>query len=120
MGYFNPLTTEDAAIANGDSLSGAVELAEGQLVGLLMPAAWTDAALSFDVSYDGVTYAPLYNQNGEVRVSSTSVSTAERRFLALDPVDFLGAKYVKIRSGLNGAAVAQGGARTLTLLMRGV
>jgi len=120
MAYFNPLTTQDAAISNGASLSAAVELTEGQLVALLMPAAWTAAAVSFDVSYDGSTYAPLYNANGEVKVASTHISTSERRVLALDPVDFLGAKYVKVRSGLNGAAVNQGGARTVTLLIRGV
>lgn len=120
MPYFNPVTTQDAAIANGASLSGAIELAEGQLVGLLMPAAWTAAAVSFDVSYDGAAYAPLYDQNGEVKVSSTYVSATERRFFALDPVSFLGAKFVKVRSGLNGAAVAQGAGRTVTLLIRGV
>lgn len=118
--YFNPAASVDVTIANGASLSGAQELTEGQLVGILMPAAWTAAAVSFDVSYDGTTYAPLYNQSGEVKVSSSHIATAERRYFALDPVDFMGARYLKIRSGLNGAAVAQGAARTITLLMRGV
>lgn len=120
MGYFNPAVTVDATIANGAALSGAVELTEGQLVGMLMPSAWTAAAVSFDVSQDGATYAPLYNGNGEVRIASTYISTSERRFFALDPVDFLGWKFVKVRSGLNGAAVAQGAGRTVTLVMRGV
>jgi len=120
MAYFNPIVPVDAAISNGGSLSAAVELTEGQLVGVLMPAAWTAAALSFDGSHDGSTYAPVYGADGEVKIASTHISTSERRLFWLDPINFLGVKAVKVRSGLNGAVVAQGAARTVTLLMRGV
>lgn len=121
MGYFNPAATVDAAIGNGQSLSTAVQLTEGQLVGLVIPSAWTAAAVSFDASWDGgTTYAPLYSQTGEVNVPSGYIATAERRYFGIDPVAFLGVTHLKVRSGLNGAAVAQGGARTVTLVMRGV
>ena len=39
------------------------------------------------------------------------------RFLALSLTDWLGVNYVKVRSGVTAAAVNQGGARVITLVL---
>ena len=116
------LMTATAAIANNGSLSGAVDAGDGRtLIGLETPGAWTAAAISFDVSADGTTYVPLYDTTGaEVNIPSASIATNAARGFALDPVSFVGWRYVKVRSGLNGATVNQGGARSVVLVFREV
>lgn len=105
-------------IASGASLSDASDGKGKTLVGVEMPSAWTAAALSFMVSNDGSTYVPLYDQGVEVTIPSSLIGTAEARSFALDPTQFLGFRYVKVRSGVNGAAVNQGAERVITLVWR--
>ncbi len=62
-----PAVTAAATILNGAALSGAVDLKEMRLSAIIMPAAWTAAALTFAVSADGATYYPLYDATGGVR-----------------------------------------------------
>ena len=50
------LETISVTIANGTSLSAAVNLGSGKLRGIALPAAWTAAVLSFQVSLDGTTF----------------------------------------------------------------
>lgn len=109
--------TVDATIANGESLSDAIGLNRGWPVGIVIPDEWTDADISFDVSWDnGATYAPLFDVDGEVSVPSGVIPTAEVRYIALDPTKFHGATDIKLRSGLFGAEVAQGDDRTLIVV----
>ena len=49
------ITLNSALIAAGTALSGPVPLGALTLVGISMPAAWTAAPLTFQVSPDGVT-----------------------------------------------------------------
>ena len=118
--YLNQLETIDVTIANGASLSGAATLDGKSVVGLISPAAWTPAGISFEASRDGTTFYPLYSAAGEVSIPSAHVAAAEARFFQMDPGDWIGFAAVKVRSGLNGAAVAQGAARTVTLVVRPV
>lgn len=111
----------DVVIANGQSLSAAGSLVGYDLVGILTPVAWTAAAITFAVAYDGAagaTFYGLYNVDGEVTIASGSVPTAARKLFALDPQNFLFAQQIKVRSGPEASAVAQGGSRTATLLLR--
>lgn len=105
-----------AAIGNGASLSAAAATGGAALVGILFPAAWTAAAVSFQVSFDGTTFYDLFNQTGEVAIPAAQVAVS--RVVMVNPLDFLGAPYLKLRSGLTAAAVNQGAARTLTLVTR--
>lgn len=108
-------TTATASIANAGSLSGAVDLGTMRPARLVVPAAWTAAAISFDVSADGVTYGPLYDQYGsEVSISSANVVAS--RQIVLDPTLFMSVRYLKVRSGLNGAVVAQGAQRDIVIV----
>lgn len=103
-------------IASGASLSNAIAI-NGEAVGIIMPGAWTTAALSFAVSdsEDG-TYVPLYDSaNAEVTVASAGVVAS--RAISLDGMAAKLAPwaYMKIRSGLVGAAVTQSADRVLSV-----
>lgn len=105
------LYTTTATIASGASLSGAATCSTGRLARIDMPAAWTAASLTFQVSNDGVTYNNLYDASG----NEYTVTTAASRGVVVPLVDFLGASFLKIRSGTSGSPVTQGADRVLTL-----
>jgi hypothetical protein len=111
-----PLYLETATIANGASLSGTIDTKGRTLVGIEMPAAWTAASMTYQVSMDGANWRDLYNGDGDEL--TTAVSTS--RFVAFSWYEFLPVRYVKIRSGSSGTPVNQGGARTLTIVTRKV
>ena len=105
----------DATIAASGSLSGAVHLPNGHaLVGILMPAAWDTAALTFQVSLDGTTFQNAYVAAG----TEVSVTAAAATTIALDPATWLHARYLKVRSGTAASAVNQTAARTVGLILR--
>lgn len=106
-----PTTPKVLTIANGTSLSPAIDLADDRLHTIMMPAAWTAANLTFQVSADGVSFIDLFNAAGEVVVTA-----AAARALALDQAMFPAFRHVKIRSGTAGVPVNQVAARDLTLL----
>lgn len=103
-----------ATIANGASLSNVVDMDTARLFAIQMPAAWTAAVLTFSVSFDGVTYADMYDVAG-VEVSFT---TSAARYLVLtNPVQWQGVRFVKVRSGTSAAAVNQAAERVLNLVL---
>jgi hypothetical protein len=105
-------------IASGASLSGAVDLEGYTLVGILMPAAWTAAALTFAVASTlAGTYADAYTDAG-VEVSAT---VAASRYVGLRSdlaMALAAARFLKVRSGTTGTPVNQGDARILTLVLK--
>jgi hypothetical protein len=102
-------------IANGQSLSAAVPLGADTLVGIVMPAAWTAAALTFLVSADGgASFQSLFNDAG----TEVSVTVTAAEFVAIDPKYYRGANFIKVRSGTSATPVAQGADRALTLVGR--
>ena len=115
------IQVEEVAIANGESLSGTVDLGAGarQLVGVQMPAAWTAASLTFAVSHDGTTFVPLYWDGAEYTVLAAGGAAASLG-VSLEPSAFAGWPYVRVRSGTAGTPVNQGAERTLQVLTRAV
>lgn len=108
-----------ATIAASASTTGAIDLTNMVLCGLYMPAAWTSAAITFQASpdYDDddtVAFADVYNSSG-TEYTISSANAVAGRFIALDPRDFAGIRFLKIRSGVSGAAVNQAAARTFLL-----
>lgn len=109
------ITPLQVTIANGASLSGAVAIGDHVPVGIAMPAAWTAASLTFQVSADGgTTWLDLYDTAG----TEVAYTVAADRYIPLDPSIWIGINMIKVRSGTAAAAVNQGGARTLTLVSR--
>jgi hypothetical protein len=98
-----------AVIANGTSLSGAFSVGGAVLCGVLMPAAWTTAVLTFQVSLDGVTFEDLYDSSG----LEYSVTVQAGQYAAINASDMYGLQFFKVRSGTGASAVNQGSARTL-------
>ena len=109
----NALQTVTATIANGESLSGEVDLGEGRiLVDIYMSDAWTDAVLTFQV---GAVSGALQNRRqfgGEVAYTVAAGSNPAIE----DVMHFYGARYVRLRSGTAASPVAQGAERVITLV----
>jgi hypothetical protein len=105
----------DFSIANGQSLSNAIDLKENGLCGLYMPAAWDAADLTLvgATSLSG-TYQNVNDKDG----TEMLIKAAASRFILLNPADFAGLRFLKLRSGTSGAAVAQTAARTISPMLR--
>lgn len=97
-------------IANGQTVSEAINCGGMALTGIKFPAAFTGTAVTFQMcdTIDG-TYVPVYNAAGAV-----SYTIAQGRYYAIDPKDFQGIKFLKIVSGS-----AEGAGRTLVVSMKG-
>jgi len=111
---------QTATIANGAALSDAVYLHGEVLVGIRMPAVWDAANLTFQVSMDDVTYLDAYSQAGaEHVVTVTGVDT----HIWVDPTDFAGYRWIRVRSGTTGTPVNQSTGelvRLIELITRGI
>ena len=116
----SPFTTT-VTIANGASLSGGA-LVDGRLAGIITdPTGWTAAAITFQASADGVTYFDLYS-GGEGTAAEATIASgniAVNRFISLTFANWVGIKYIKVRSGTSATPVNQGAARVITLVMAG-
>ena len=108
------LLSKLANISIGQSLSGAVQLTGLLVVGIVIPAEWTAANLTFQASADGATYNDLYDDIG----TEKTVTAAAARYIIINPTDFAGIELLKVRSGTSGAPVAQAAARELILMVR--
>ncbi|MBW7970964.1 hypothetical protein [Bradyrhizobium sp. BR 10289] len=108
-----PLMADVASvtIASGQSLSGSVDLGRQRAVRVIIPATWTAANLTFQVSYDNVTFSNLYDSSG----NEYTVQAGASRSIILPVADFIGIRYLKVRSGTSGAAVNQTSAATLII-----
>lgn len=106
---------QTAAIAQSGSLSGMIRIGEKVAVGILMPAAWDAANLTFQGSIDdGANFSNIYDSSG----NELTVTAAASRYILLDPTNFVGLTQIKVRSGTSGAAVNQTAARSLTIVTR--
>jgi hypothetical protein len=108
-----------ANIANAAALSQALDVGAARAVGVIVPAAWTAADLTFAVcDTAGGTFVPLFDDTGtEVRIVGPAVNTA--RSLSPTAAAALGAwRFVKFRSGTNAVPVNQGAARALAVVLK--
>ncbi|MER8602803.1 hypothetical protein NKH48_03275 [Mesorhizobium sp. M1233] len=103
-----------ALIASGGSLSAAIDLGGLHAVGIIMPAAWTAASLTFNVSVDGENFADLYAPDG----TEYTLTVVAAHHVYLDLGIFAGFNSIKFRSGAGSAAVNQAADRTLTIVSR--
>jgi hypothetical protein len=101
------------AIAAGETLSPAIDLGDQRLCAIALPAGWTTAALSFQVSATGDAFVDLFDVAGEVTVPAAVA--AGGRAIVVSPALFHGLRYLRLRSGVAGAGVVQAAARTIVL-----
>lgn len=102
----------DAVIPINTASSAAVDLGTARAALLIMPAAWTAADLTFEVSHDGATFVPLHESGGDEKV----VKAVQGRGVLLSLADFVGIRHLKIRSGTTALPVNQAAARTIKIL----
>lgn len=102
----------DVDILDGASLSAAVNLQGGIITGIYVPASWTTAALTFQAcdTADG-TFVDMYDSDG----NEISVAIGSSQFVAINPTNFYGVNFIRLRSGTTGTPVNQSGDITLTL-----
>lgn len=105
-------------IAAGTALSNGAAIGDHVLVGIQMPAAWTAAAMTFQVSDDaGVTWVNLSDDTGaEVKLAANPTAGARIAILNLSP--FVSVTFIKIRSGTGAAPVNQAADAVVGLVTR--
>ena len=112
------ITLNPATILSGTALSGPVALGAFSLVGISMPAAWTAAALTFQVSPDGgTTWQELVDNTG----AAISITAAAGTFIMLvgEPsYDWRGINMIRVRSGTVGVPVNQAADRVVNIITR--
>ena len=94
-------TTTTCTIPNGQTVSDPIAV-HSSLIGIVMPAAFTGTAISFQGSADGVTYQPVYNDSG----SLASVVVAASRAIGLDAFALALAPWAYIKLVSNAAEAA--------------
>lgn len=111
-----PATTGNAVIPSGSTTSNAVDLGvsepDGGLVGFVMPATFTGASITFQVSVDDNTYQALYNSSN-TQISITVSASRTYGFVTDVRSVFAGWRFVKFIS-----ASSEGGARTIIPIVK--
>lgn len=96
-------------ITSGQATSSACTVTGFAILGLVMPAAFTGASLTFTVSHDGTTYQSLYDSTN----TQVSLTVAASRSYDL-PTALASWPYFKVVSASN-----EGADRTLYVSMKG-
>lgn len=99
-------------IAAGTALTPEIDMGGKRLARITTPAAWTTANLTFQVApISGGTFNDLYDSGG----TEYTVTAAASRTIIIPLADFIGLRFIKIRSGTTGTPVAQAADRILTI-----
>jgi hypothetical protein len=109
------LSTLTATIQAGQSLSPQIDIGPGILVGLLVPANWTNAtSITFQGSPDGgVTWGNLFNYDYAEWIIGTNPGV----FNTLDPTQWRAVRSLMLRSGTSGQPVAQTNTVNVSLIV---
>ena len=105
------LQGQNVTISSGGTKSNALDVGGHGLVGMIMPAAFTGTSVTFEGSWDGTNFFPIYNTDGTQ--FSATVSTS--RLIAFAPSDFVSCRLVKIVS-----SSTEGADRVINLIIRGL
>lgn len=105
----------DGLAAATSGLSTIISLKGYLLTNIVLPDAWTSAALTFLISADESTYQSLFDISGEISYSS-SIAVASNSLTVKPELGLALQGFVKLRSGVKGAAVNQASSRTITLI----
>lgn len=97
------LATVTATIPGTGSVSAGVQLASQGLIGIAFPGNFANAPLSFLVSQDNTNWAILSDQYG----NEVAIPSQAGQQIGLDPDEWVGYSYVKVRSGTSTNPVTQ-------------
>ena len=101
--YVRAHDTESVTIANGQSLSAAINCIGLRLCALMMPTTISGTLVTFQASLDGVTYRDVYDAAG----NEYQLVVAAARYIPLDPLALMDAKFIKIRMGTSATPSVQ-------------
>lgn len=103
----------DCVITSGQSLSAPIDLDSYRLCGISFPSNIDSATkATFQVSFDGTSWTNLYDADGNEKSIVAGVS----RRVILNPADFYGVRFVKVRLGTIAAPTTTTANRTLKLI----
>ncbi len=120
--YIEPsrrLIVVPVTIASGQALSAAVPLLGYTLKGIIMPSAWTAAAITFQMSdKESGTYVDVFDDGG----TEVSLTVAASRYVGVGAGGgrnyvIGGIPFLKVRSGPSAAPVNQLADRALLLVL---
>lgn len=98
---------KSAVIPSSGDTSPEVDLGVHRLVGIILPGTFTGTALTFLMSdASGGTFVAVNNDSGLI-----SKTVAANKYLPVNPDDFLGIRFIKVKSGST-----EGAARTVKLV----
>jgi hypothetical protein len=107
--YLNNFVVNNVTIASSSTTSGSIDLQGLGLVGMIMPATFTGSTVTFQMSLDDVTYYDIYNTNN----TQVSATVTQGRAYLFVPGDFVGVRYLKVKS-----SSTEGSSRVITLITR--
>ena len=107
-----PGSVQTATISAGEKLSTPVDVTQGRISHIIVPADWDPVTnITFEASHDGTNYFEVRDNKGQEVMLAVTPGT----LMLVDTLDLAGAHF-KIRSGRHvegGIDVAQTGDRTL-------
>lgn len=101
-------------ISASTNLSLAITYDGLSLIGVQVPANWTAAALSFQISDDGTNFFVGVDQYG----AEISLAVVAGKRTVVPPMALHGVKKIKLQSGTSASPVTQVSSVTLTLIGR--
>ncbi|MGH2403837.1 MAG: hypothetical protein ACRDGN_05155 [bacterium] len=105
-----------ATIPNAQAVSDIVPIGTRGILGILMPAAWTAAAITFSAGVDGAAVSDVTDAAG-AEIAIASAGAVAGKFV-LAPASIAALRgFVRVRSGTGAAPVNQGAQRLLTLVL---
>ncbi len=109
--------SKPVVISAGTSQSGLEFLDQGGLiVGLLLPAAWDAANVTFLHALDpNAAFSPVFDRNGQEYV----VVVAAGRVVTIPNIDLSALRYFKVRSGTSQIPIPQTADRIIQVMITG-
>lgn len=114
------LVNVDVSISSGGTASGFFDTNGMCIVAVKMPAAWTAATVGFESNADAATTStvkPIYDIDQATATLYTVPATTSGHH-PVKAMESLGVRYARLISGNSTTSVAQGGARTVTVVLR--
>lgn len=132
MSVPNSLFTKTVTIASGAALSGVLSLnGEFAIVGLIVPASWTAAAIAFQTSMDPIAVFPtdaaptnfyhVYDETGQHVVATGATGVVAGSAVMLSGNSYIVGRHFKLRSAdysSLGSNTNQAADRTITVIYR--
>jgi hypothetical protein len=112
---FGAVTYVTVTVAKDGTESEAIDLDNNRLAGIVMPAQWSAANITFQTSVDGTNFVDLYDTSATPAkpiINSPAAATAYFLTEAMRHI-FAGVRYLKLVS-----SQAQAAARSITLVVR--